>query len=65
VLLLDSSRVKQIIEAPEKIEVLYDGTPVWLENVNNNNTVYVTYIETHKQEDVPVYKLVEVNPVKH
>lgn len=59
---MDSNRAKQILNSSENIDVLYNGSPVWLENVKDNNMVEVTYLDTHKKEDVPVYKLVEVNP---
>lgn len=62
---MDTNRVKQILTSQDNIEVLYDGTPVWLEGIKDNNTVQVTYLDTHRRDDVPVYKLVEVNPVKH
>lgn len=61
---LDSERARQIIDSPQKIEVLYQGSPVWIENVTDNNTANVTYIETHDKVEVPVYRLVENNPVK-
>jgi H-type small acid-soluble spore protein len=60
---LDSKRVKEIINTPYKVEVLFEGTPVWLENVTDNNTAVVTYIDTHSKDTVPVYKLVEVDPI--
>jgi small acid-soluble spore protein H (minor) len=59
---LDSIRAKQIIDASGNIQVLYNGSPVWLENVNNNDTVRITYLDTNKSDEVPAYKLVENNP---
>lgn len=59
---MDTERAKEILTQSGNIQVLYDGTPVWLENIKDNNTVQVTYLDTHRREDVPVYKLVEVNP---
>jgi small acid-soluble spore protein H (minor) len=59
---LDSDRAKQIVNSAANIEVLYHGSPVWIENVKDTNTAEVTYLETHETAEVPVYKLVEVNP---
>lgn len=57
--ILDSKRVKEIMTSSDNIEVLYQGSPVWLENIKDNNTVQVTHLDTHSREDVPIYKLVE------
>jgi H-type small acid-soluble spore protein len=60
---LDTKRAKEILNNTEStIEVLYNGSPVWLEDVKDNNTAVVTYIENHRKEEVPVYKLVENTP---
>lgn len=53
------------MQSPETIQVLYEGSPVWLENVNDNNTAEITYFENNRKETVAVYKLVENNPVRH
>lgn len=60
---MDTKRAKEILNNTERtIEVLYQGSPVWLESVTDANTVVVSYIENHKKEEVPVYKLVENSP---
>lgn len=56
---MDSVRAKQIIESDGVIEVLYEGKPVWIENVQDNNTAGVSFINTNEKKDVPVYMLVE------
>lgn len=56
---LDSNRARMIIQSPETIQVLYNGSPVWLENVKDNNTVEVTYLENRKRAEVPVNRLIE------
>lgn len=62
---MDTKRAKEILNNTEKtIEVLYQGSPVWLEDVTDTNTAVVSYIENHKREEVPVYKLVENSPVQ-
>jgi small acid-soluble spore protein, H-type len=59
---LDSERAKQIISSSDNIEVLFDGTPVWINSVDANNTAQITYLENHNKQVVPVYKLIEINP---
>lgn len=61
---MDSTRAKQIMDSKENIEVLYHNSPVWIENVMDNNLALVSYLDTHRREEVPVYKLVENNPIK-
>lgn len=58
---MDAVRAKQIIDSTDNVSVLYQGSPVWLEDVKDNNTVLVTYLDSQLKEDVPAYKLVEVN----
>lgn len=62
---MDSTRAKQILNSNETIEVLYNNSPVWIENVMDNNVARVSFLDTHRKEEVPVYKLVENTPVKH
>jgi H-type small acid-soluble spore protein len=60
---MDSKRAKEILNNTEmNIEVLYHGSPVWLEEVTDRNTAMVSYIENRRKEEVPVYKLVENTP---
>ena len=63
VIILDSTRAKQIISSKDKIEVLYQGSPVWIESIKDNNTAEITNIDSQERIDVPVYKLVENNPL--
>ncbi|WP_010248445.1 H-type small acid-soluble spore protein [Acetivibrio cellulolyticus] len=56
---MDSNRAKKIMESNGVIEVLYQGSPVWIENVLDNNTVQVSNIQTNDKKDVPAYMLVE------
>ncbi len=55
---MDLQRVKQIIESPDKHEVLHNGTPVWIENVYHD-TANVTVMGTCKTMDVPLADLEE------
>lgn len=62
---MDTTRAKEILnQTKDNIQVLYNGSPVWIENVNSNNTAEVTDLNNHVKLDAPVNKLVEVNPIK-
>lgn len=57
---MDNFRAKQIIEAEEKIDVLYQGSPVWLEGVSDNNIAEVISLQGNKARiEVPVNMLEE------
>lgn len=56
---MDSNRAKKIMESDGVIEVLYQGSPVWIENVLDNNIVQVSNIKTNDKKEVPAYMLVE------
>ena len=57
---LDSFRAKQIIEAKENIHVLYQGSPVWIEGISDNNIAEVTSLKGNKARiEVPVNMLDE------
>lgn len=60
---MDSERAKQIMKSPDMIQVLYQDTPVWLENVKENNVAEVTRLDKKDKIEVPVYLLVENSPV--
>ncbi|UNC91969.1 H-type small acid-soluble spore protein [Candidatus Contubernalis alkaliaceticus] len=55
---MEIQRAREIISAPEKIEVHFDGTPVWIEDIKND-TANVTVMGTCKSMEVPVYELQE------
>ncbi len=59
---MDSERAKQIIKSTDMIQVLYQGTPVWLENVKENNVAEVMRLDKKDKIEVPVYLLVENSP---
>lgn len=58
---MDNERAKQIVESLGVIEVLYNGSPVWIENIKEN-TAEVSYIDTKNKVEVQVEKLIERNP---
>jgi len=55
---LDRRRARQILDSHGVIEVLHNGSPVWIENLRGNNAE-VTYIGTDNRAEIPVDKLVE------
>lgn len=60
---MDANRAKQIMRSEKPVEVLHQGSPVWIEKVTDNNMAEITYFDTSRKETVPVYMLVENNPV--
>lgn len=56
---MDSKRAREIVESHGVIEVLYQDTPVWIEEVKTNNKADVTVLETNERMDVPVEQLTE------
>lgn len=59
---MDTTRARQIINSAHSVQVLYNGSPVWLESIKDNNTVDVTDMHSKKRINVPTYMLVESNP---
>lgn len=55
---MEIQRAKEIMSAPEKIEVHFDGTSVWIEDIINN-TANVTVMRTSRSMEVPVEDLEE------
>ncbi|NLZ38719.1 MAG: H-type small acid-soluble spore protein [Firmicutes bacterium] len=56
---MDKTRAKQIINSPDKIEVYYQGKPVWLESIEENSA-YVTVMGTCRTMTVPLAELEEI-----
>lgn len=55
---MDKKRAEEIMRVPAKIEVVYDGRPVWIESVNDQNAT-VTVMGTTRTMDVPLEELQE------
>lgn len=55
---MDKNRAEQILSDPAKIDVQYQGRPVWIEGVNET-TANVTFLGTCKTMDVPFNELKE------
>lgn len=54
-------RAQEILASPKTIEVLYNGTPVWIEHLNpGNQTAHISSdVLPESERDVPVNELVE------
>lgn len=53
-------RAEEIMRSPNKIDVSYNNSPVWLENINrSNNTVRVKDLANNTIIEAPVGDLVE------
>lgn len=61
---LDNRRAKEILQSSDVIRILYHGAPVWIQNVNLDDTVEVTYIDKNEKFQVPANMLEESNPLK-
>lgn len=61
---MDAKRAKEILQSPDVIRVLYQGTPVWIQNIKSDNTVEVTYLGNNTNLNVPIIQLEESNPLK-
>lgn len=59
---MDNESARRIVESLGVIEVLYNGSPVWIENVKNNNAV-VSYLDSKNKAEVPVEELIERKPL--
>ncbi len=55
---MNSVRAKEIVDSLGVINVLYKGSPVWIENINNDS-VQIQDLNTQKRFEVPVKDLVE------
>jgi small acid-soluble spore protein H (minor) len=47
---MDIQRARQIIESPEKITVIYQGTPVWIDNVDVAAEMVHVHIEANPND---------------
>ena len=56
---MNSERIKQIIESHGVIAVNYHDSPVWLEQITDEQTVEVTTLDTNQRLEVPVDQLTE------
>jgi len=59
---MNLGRAKQIVDSPSEIEVHFQGTPVWIQKVNEDATARV-YTRDNPEDEmvVSVEELVEVH----
>ncbi|TYQ15908.1 UNVERIFIED_CONTAM: small acid-soluble spore protein H (minor) [Acetivibrio alkalicellulosi] len=57
---MDTIRAKQILKSDGVIEVLYEGAPIWIENVIDNKAD-ISVINTNEKKNVSVNMLIEAN----
>ena len=56
---MDVRRVKEIIESEQEIDVYYHDAPVWIENIQDGETVKVSFLDTKEQSMVSDEQLEE------
>ena len=57
---MDSERARQILKSKENIDVLFNGSSVWIEGVKDSNIAEVTALTGNRQrKEVPVNMLIE------
>lgn len=56
---MDNERAKEILNSYGVITVLYQGEPVWIEQIRDNSVAQVHYINSHRLDEIPVNLLVE------
>lgn len=62
---MQTKRVREILNSPDEIEVVYKNTPVWIESVNNDmDTAYVKAIGGHQSMEVGTKDLIETGRIK-
>ncbi len=59
---MDNESARRIVESLGVIEVQYNGSPVWIENIKDN-TAEVSYLDTKNKAEVPIEKLIERKPL--
>lgn len=60
---MDITRARQILQSKDSVQVLHQGSPVWIERVMENNTAEISYFSDNRKDTVPVYMLVENKPL--
>ena len=57
---MDCTRAREILKSKENIDVLYNGSPVWIEGISDNSVAEVTALSGSRQrKEVPVNMLIE------
>lgn len=60
---MDIGRAKQIVESPDEIKVLFQGTPVWIQNLDENDQTARVYTRENpdNEKTVSVGELTEAH----
>ncbi|MGE5328777.1 MAG: H-type small acid-soluble spore protein [Deltaproteobacteria bacterium] len=61
---MDVRRAKEILHSPDVIRVLYQGAPVWIQNIKGEDTAEITYLGNNTNLTVAINQLEESNPLK-
>ena len=48
-----------IIQSPDSIQVMHEGSPVWIEKVIDDNSAEITFFGKGKKEIIPLRQLIE------
>lgn len=58
---MDKNRAKEIVNSPEMIKVTYQGVPIYMQNVNENDETVRVYplSNPENEQNVPLSSLVE------
>lgn len=56
---MDLNRIHSILNNKEKVDVLYNERPVWIQGLDNNNTAKIGFIDTFEEKDVFIEDLYE------
>lgn len=56
---MDASRARMIIQSPDSIQVMHEGSPVWIEKVIDDNSAEITFFGKGKKEIIPLRQLIE------
>lgn len=54
-------RVKEILHSPENIYVTYQNIPVWIDQVEADDTARIRDLNSDLEMEVPVAELTEIN----
>ncbi|MED3689855.1 H-type small acid-soluble spore protein [Peribacillus butanolivorans] len=59
---MDANRVKQILSSPSDIEVRYNGTSVWIDNINEDGRTATVHLRGPLEErsEVEIEELKEI-----
>ncbi|MFE0506836.1 H-type small acid-soluble spore protein [Peribacillus butanolivorans] len=59
---MDVNRVKQILSSPSDIEVRYNGTSVWIDNINEDGRTATVHLRGPLEEssEVEIEELKEI-----